>query len=148
MGIFPGMNQILSWSVRDEDMHSVCAISLFKELIKQYPKARPTQKVLYEYFDATVEIEKLFLSQVFNLGSLSSGIVYQDALDFIYHRANLKLKQLGYTPKYKEGNNPFASWFYSLTSTVPLNDFFAQQHNGAAYAAKISQDFTNVTYNF
>ena len=147
-GLFPGMNQILSWSVRDEDAHSNCAIRLYHDLVSEYPKAKLKQKFIYECFDIAVQLEKNFIKPAFANGDLSSGISEKDAVEFIQHRANTKLKQLGFEPKYDEGTNPIAQWFYPLTGGIPLNDFFAQRANGAAYAAKLTQDFSNLALEF
>lgn len=147
-GLFPGMNQILSWSVRDEDLHSVSAIRLYHELIREYPKAKIDKKTIHTCFDIAIELEKNFIQPAFSNGALMSGLSYEDAIDFINHRANMKLEQLGFKKKYEENTNPIAKWFYPLTGGVPLNDFFVQRANGAAYAAKLTQDFTNIEFTF
>lgn len=146
--LFPGMNQILSWSVRDEDLHSICAIRLYHELVAQFPKVKIKPKLVKECFDTAVELEKNFIKPAFEDGALSSGITYEDAVEFIHHRANMKLDELGFKPHYKEGENRIAEWFYPLTKGIPLNDFFVQRANGAAYAAKLTQDFDNVDFDF
>lgn len=148
-GLFPGMNQILSWSVRDEDLHSNCAIKLYHELISEYPQAKLSRSVIASAFQLTVDIESEFIKPAFINGSLSTGITYDQAVDFIKHRANLKLNQLGYKKLFNvEKNNPISDWFYPLTSGVPLHDFFIQRANGAAYAARLQQDFNSLDYSF
>jgi len=147
-GLFPGMNQILSWSVRDEDLHSNCAINLYHDLVTEFPKAKLKSKFIKECFDIAIELETKFIKPAFSNGALSSGVTFKDALDFINHRANVKLEQLGFSKKYNEGDNLIAEWFYPLTAGIPLNDFFAQRANGAAYAAKLTQDFSTVSFSF
>lgn len=147
-GLFPGMNQLLSWSVRDENQHSNCALQLYNEVIRDEPRAKFKQKQAEELFDIAIDLEKKFIEPAFANGPLSSGVTYNNSIAFIYHRANMKLKQLGLVGRYPENDNPIAEWFYPLTGGVPINDFFVQRANGAAYSAKLNQDFTNVEFNF
>lgn len=147
--LFPGMMQILSWSVRDEDLHSICAIQLYHEFVKAYPEAKINEEVAHTVFESAVELESKFIQPSFSNGALTNGLTFEDALAFIKHRANLKLNQLGFSNLYSDAEveNSIAEWFYPLTKSTPIHDFFIQRANGGAYAAKLKQDFVNIDYS-
>lgn len=148
MGVLPGMNQILTWSVRDENLHSMGAIALYKEIIAEYPEASLPFEEAKELFQIAVELEESFLAPVFVDNKISSGMLFSELQSFLRHRANLKLKELGFPEIYRIYESSVADWFYPTTSGTPINDFFIQRHNGGAYAGRLTQDFESIDFNF
>lgn len=135
--------QILSWSTLDEEMHSAIGINLFRDVIEQYPGERPSKEEILEGFDIVVKNEERFLKNAFN-GEKLENINESIALDFLYHRANMKLKELGYPAYYEENGNSkdLRDFFYTVVLGDADNDFFALSRNGSGYSAMIAQDFT------
>ena len=137
---FPGMAEILSWSVIDEDNHSEAGILLFNIICKEHPYLRPIQDRVFDEFRLIVNNEKNFVNKVFSGGDLPQITLFQ-VISFIEHRANKKLKALGYDPMFnqnmeaKEAVKQIASWFYPLTQSIVNSDFFANKNNGSGYTS-------------
>jgi ribonucleoside-diphosphate reductase beta chain len=144
-GLFKGMQQILSWSILDEGLHSKMGIELFKTLVKQYPDLTPKSDDIYQGFEGVVANEIKFVEQAFN-GQTLPDITLEGSIDFIKYRANLKLMELGYEPFYSlEGDYlSIKDFFDTMVLGKSHNDFFAQQRNGAGYSAMLTQDFHGV----
>lgn len=142
LGKFKGMQQILSWSVLDEELHSKMGIELFKLLIAEYPEKRPANDAIYEGFKLIVQNELFFIEQAFGDGDLPS-ITLQQASDFIHYRANKKLMELCLEPIF-EMNGAYLTirkFFDTMILGKTMNDFFAQSRNGSGYSAILTQDF-------
>lgn len=141
-GRFKGLAQILSWSIADENLHSLMGIELYKQLIKEYPEQTPKTSDIIMGCDAIVNNEIAFIKNVFKGGSLQH-INEAEAIDFIKYRANKKLMELSIAPQYKLTDDyKKIKHFFDTTRSVTLNDFFARSRNGLAYSAALTQDFS------
>lgn len=142
-----GTKQILSWSVRDEDMHGQIGLRLYNELIADYPEAKPNSDMLIALTEDAVNCELAFIGEAFEYGGKQMReITFEQASVFTKSRANMSLSALGLRQHYAmpaEGNT-VAEWFYPLVKTTTLGDFFAYGKNGAGYASKLIQDFMSV----
>ncbi|MGL4568072.1 MAG: ribonucleotide-diphosphate reductase subunit beta, partial [Fusobacteriaceae bacterium] len=143
---FKGIGQILSWSTLDENLHSKFGIDLFKTYCRE-ESVIPNTEAIYEAFRLIVENEVFVLNQIFIKGDLPS-VRYEEALAFLYYRANMKLIELELEPL-------FPSWkeYRNLKSIFDLqvfgktqNDFFALSRNGGAYSAMSSRDYSNISF--
>jgi len=141
-GQFKGMQQILSWSVLDEELHSKMGIELYKLLIKEYPELEPDKAIIYEGFELIVRNEHNFVYQAFSNGDLAT-ISLAEAQDFIDYRANKKLMELGLEPIFELSNEylKVKQFFDTMVLGKTMNDFFAQSRNGSGYSAVLTQDF-------
>lgn len=136
-GYLKGLGQILSWSIRDENLHSDTAAQLFKELCKEYPQYRPTEKQIYEAFWQSYQIEKDFVKDALN-GDQLLNIDYNNVRNFVRSRVNDRMATLGYyDPMFDESEttNNIEEWFYPMSLGTVKIDFFAEAHNGGAYSA-------------
>jgi ribonucleoside-diphosphate reductase beta chain len=135
--------QILSWSALDEELHSKVGIELFNDVVTQYPDHRPTQGEIEEPIRIIVQNEENFLRNAFQ-GEILDGIDETTAIDFLHHRANRKLRELGYSPIYDvtEKFRVLSDYFYTSIMGDLDTDFFAFSRNGQGYSAMIKQDFT------
>ena len=133
-----GLSQILSWSTRDENMHSDAAAELFKIASQEYDY-KPEQYKVANWFELTVQNELAFIAPAFAKGDLP-GISYAEAEAFTKARANDRIVLLGYKPIYEEAEIKLsanvAEWFYPKVQGTTLHDFFSRKHNGSAYSAK------------
>ena len=145
-GKFKGNQQILSWSVNEELTHSSTGISLYHDLISEAPYMKPRKEDIYMGFDAIVENEMAFVENIFGQYDVPT-ISKAEVTDFIRHRANLKLMELKFPPKYKlDGNYRPVKQFFDTLRGKTMNDFFAQSRNGSAYTAMLSENFEDCNF--
>ena len=142
LGKFKGMQQILSWSVLDEELHSKMGIELYKLLIAEYPEEKLNMQDIYDAFELIVKNEQCFIYQAFSNGDLPS-ITLEQAQDFVYYRANKKLMELGLQPIYTLSGAylTIKQFFDTMILGKTMNDFFSQSRNGSSYSAILTQDF-------
>lgn len=136
-GYMKGLGQILSWSIRDENLHSDIAALIFKELCKDFPDYEPTESQLHQAFYESYKIEKAFVKDAL-AGDNLLNIDYLNVRNFIRERCNDRLAALGYfDPLFtkEETINNIEDWFYPMTLGTVKIDFFAEAHNGGAYSA-------------
>jgi ribonucleoside-diphosphate reductase beta chain len=125
--LLKGVGQQMKWSVRDESLHSKMGCQLFRHLCEEYPELR--DEVEYDVVYAAklmVDMEHNFINKMFEMGDLEN-LKAEDLRNFILRRANEKLVELGYEPKF-EFNSHSADqleWFYHLTGGTTHTDFFA-----------------------
>lgn len=145
-GFMKGLGQILSWSVRDENLHSDSAANLFKELIKEYPQ--PKQKKIHEAFHEAYQIEMSFVTDAFSNGNLLN-ITLNDVRNFVRDRCNNRLNVLGYDSLYSdsETSNNVSEWFYPMVLGTPKIDFFADNVNGGAYSASAGSNLDGFDFS-
>jgi ribonucleoside-diphosphate reductase beta chain len=126
-----GVGQIISWSVRDEGLHSEAGCWLFREFIKENPNVftDEVKKSIYEAARDTIELEDKFIDMVFSEGSIE-GIDPKDIKQFIRYRANTKLGELGLKMNWKNIDQEAIKrmgWFDLMTTGIEHTDFFAQR---------------------
>ncbi|MBS0959506.1 MULTISPECIES: ribonucleotide-diphosphate reductase subunit beta [Acetobacter] len=119
-----GMGQIVSWSVRDETLHCLSTIRLFKTFVHENPEIW-TDKLRDELYDicrAIVEHEEAFIDLAFEMGSVE-GLDAQQVKSYIHFIADRRLIQLGLEPIYKTQNNPLP-WLDDMLNAVEHANFF------------------------
>lgn len=126
-----GLGQIVSWSIKDESLHSEAGCWLFRELIKENPDiwTDEVKKELYDAARLTVELEDKFIERAFEHGELPN-LTTKDVKNYIRYRANTKLQDLGLKANWKNLDKEALQrleWFNVLASGVELQDFFAQR---------------------
>jgi ribonucleoside-diphosphate reductase beta chain len=124
-----GVGQIISFSIRDESLHSEAGCWLFREFIKENPQlwTDELKKELYEAARVTVSLEDEFIDKVFELGPVE-GLDPKDLKQFIRNRANVKLGDLGLKTNWKNVDQEALKrmdWFDFLSTGVEHGDFFA-----------------------
>lgn len=141
-----GLGQIIAFSIKDESLHSEAGCWLFRTLIKEYPDIMDDdlKKAIYQSARDTVELEDAFIDKAFELGPVE-GLDPKDLKNFIRHRANTKLNDLGMKKKNwtnidKESLERM-QWFDILSAGVSHADFFASR---VTDYSKGNSDFTGV----
>lgn len=126
-----GLGQIISFSIKDESLHSDAGCWLFRTLVKEYPDLL-TEELKEEVYDAarlTVKLEDDFITKAFSLGSMS-GIEERDLKNFIRFRTNTKLNDLGLRKLWKNIDKQALErmeWFDTMSAGANHADFFAQR---------------------
>jgi ribonucleoside-diphosphate reductase beta chain len=125
-----GVGQIISWSIRDESLHSEAGCYLFRQLISENQSifTDDFKKEIYEAARTTVKLEDEFIDMVFKSGAIE-GLDPNDLKAFIRYRANVKLVDLGLKTNWKqidkEAVKRITEWFDTLSAGVALQDFFS-----------------------
>jgi ribonucleoside-diphosphate reductase beta chain len=127
-----GVGRIISWSIRDETLHSSAGCWLFRTFIKENPEiwTDELKKKIYQAARDTVAIEDAFIDKVFAGGSIQ-GLDPKDLKNFIRSQANMKLGELGLKMNWKtldkDSLEKFEAWFEPLSSGATSVDFFSQR---------------------
>lgn len=126
-----GIGQIISFSIKDESLHSDAGCWLFRTLVSEFPEIM-TDALKEELYDAarlTVELEDAFISKAFEKGNIE-GIEISDLKAFIRFRTNTKLGDLGLKKLWRNLDKQALermSWFDVLSSGVAHADFFSSR---------------------
>jgi ribonucleoside-diphosphate reductase beta chain len=136
--LLKGIGQQMKWSVRDESLHSKMGCQLFRHMCEEYPELKDAVQYDVEYAaKLMVEMEHRFIDKIFEEGDLEN-LKAHDVKSFISRRANEKLMELGYQPKFEydiESANEL-DWFYHLTGGLTHTDFFAIRSTDYAKAGE------------
>lgn len=143
---FLDLPQILSWSVRDERLHSDSGIKLYHTLIEEGAD-KPDEDSVLSYFAWAVNAELKFIGQAFPSNGKLSAITYAQIEAFVQHRANNRLNALRFRQLYEPSAqlvDGIAEWFYPKTGGTTVHDFFVRKFNGSAYSSTGGAGIENV----
>jgi len=119
-----GMGQIVSWSVRDESLHTNSIIKLFHTFLEENPEiwTEDFQRDLYVACSTIVEHEDAFIDLAFEIEGVQ-GLTAQEVKDYIRWTADRRLSQLGLQPMYRVEKNPLP-WLDAILNGVEHTNFF------------------------
>jgi ribonucleoside-diphosphate reductase beta chain len=132
-----GVGEIISFSVRDESLHSNAGCWLFRELVKENPEIWDDEMKndIREAARTAVKLEDDFIDRVFNgesthldvyMNNQKIRITAHDIKQFIRFRANTKLSDLGLGKNWKnidEASLQNMAWFDFMLNE--FTDFFS-----------------------
>lgn len=129
-----GMGQIVSWSIRDESLHTNSIIMLFKTFIYENPEIWTTKlrDDIYTICRTMVEHEDKFIDLAFSVAKEIEGLNPNDVKKFIRFIANQRLAQLNpndmfihpkFEPLYDVFTNPL-DWFDNIAGGQEHANFF------------------------
>jgi ribonucleoside-diphosphate reductase beta chain len=119
-----GMGQIITWSVRDETLHCLSMIKLFKSFIAENPDIW-TEKLRTEITDSAkriIEIEDAFIDLAFEQGAVE-GLAPEEVKQYIRYIADRRLQQLDLEPLYGVDKNPLP-WMDQMLNGAEHTNFF------------------------
>ncbi len=124
-----GVGQIIAYSIKDESLHSDAGCYLLRTFVQEYPEiwTDELKKDIYEAARLTVELEDNFIDKAFSFGEIQ-GISAKEMKNFIRHRCNTKLEDLGLRKNWKNIDKDLLEkmeWFDVLSSGALMQDFFA-----------------------
>ncbi len=139
-----GMGQIITWSIRDESLHTESIIRLYHTFLMENPHIdrEALHRDLYEACRLIVEHEDAFIDLAFELGGVD-GLASQDVKAYIRYVANHRLRQLHLEPLYDQKTQPLP-WLEQLISGVEHTNFFenrATEYSRAATTGLWNQVF-------
>jgi len=119
-----GMGQIVTWSARDETLHTNSIIKLFHTFLDENPDVKREQlaKDLYKACDTVILHEDAFIDRAFELGGVE-GLEPEDVKKYIRYIADNRLAQLKMNPLYNIGKNPLPYMDDMLNSLEHTNFF-------------------------
>ncbi len=119
-----GMGQIISWSVRDETLHCLSVIRLFRTFVQENPEiwTEDLKRDLYLICATIVDHEDAFIDLAFELGGVQ-GLDAAQTKQYIRFIADRRLQQLGLEPLYRIEKNPLP-WLDEMLNAVEHTNFF------------------------
>ncbi len=123
-GKMKGMGQIITWSVRDETLHCLSVIRLFREFVQENPEIWTEQlrQEIYLTCSTIVEHEDAFIDLAFELGAVE-GLDGESVKQYIRFIADRRLTQLGLNPLYHIERNPLP-WLDDMLNAPEHANFF------------------------
>ncbi|MDO9712277.1 ribonucleotide-diphosphate reductase subunit beta [Paracraurococcus lichenis] len=119
-----GMGQIVSWSVRDETLHCLSIIRLFRTFVQENPEiwTEDLKREIVEICATIVEHEDAFIDLAFELGGVE-GLDAEQTKRYIRFIADRRLQQLGLDPHYNIEKNPLP-WLDEMLNAIEHTNFF------------------------
>lgn len=131
-----GMGQIITWSVRDETLHTNSIIKLFRVFINENPEIAADGTIYQEIEQACREMvahEDAFIDLSFSMGAVE-GLDALQVKNYIRYIADRRLIQLGMTIIYGIEKNPLP-WMDEMLNGIEHTNFFENRSTEYAKAA-------------
>jgi ribonucleoside-diphosphate reductase beta chain len=130
-----GMGQIVTWSVRDETLHTNSIIRLFQTFRNENPDIwnEPVQRDLYVACSTIVDHEDAFIDLAFEMDGVE-GLKARDVKSYIRYIADRRLMQLGLQPMFHVEKNPLP-WLDEILNGVEHTNFFENRATEYSRAA-------------
>ncbi len=119
-----GMGQIVTWSARDESLHTESIIKLFRTFVQEYPQVwnENVRSEIYEACATIVHFEDAFIDLAFEVGDVE-GLTAREVKKYIRYIADRRLLQLGLKEIYLVEDNPLP-WLDEILNGVEFANFF------------------------
>jgi ribonucleoside-diphosphate reductase beta chain len=119
-----GMGQIVTWSVRDETLHTNSIIRLFKTFVQENDGIwdENFKRDLYVACSTVISLEDAFIDLAFGTGHIQ-GLEKEDVKQYIRYIADRRLIQLGLQPMHHIDKNPLL-WIDEILNGVEHANFF------------------------
>ena len=123
-GKMKGMGQIVAWSARDETLHTLSIIKLFRTFVQENPEVWTDElrQELYDTCRTIVHHEDAFIDLAFGFGDVE-GLTAQEVKNYIRFIADRRLQQLGLQEIYGIEKNPLP-WMDEILNGVEHTNFF------------------------
>src|SRR5579875_829064 len=144
-----GMGQIISWSVRDETLHCVSVIRLFRTFVQENPEiwTEELKRELYVICATIVDHEDAFIDLAFELGAVE-GLAAEQVKHYIRYIADRRLVQLGLNPLFHVQKNPLP-WLDDMLNAVEHTNFFenrATEYSKASTTGTWEEAFSDTVF--
>ena len=136
LGRLKGVGQIVTWSIRDETLHSRGVTRLFRDLMSEnrHLWTRELQHTLYKACDDMVKLEDAFIDTCFAMGDVP-GLAASQVKQYIRYIADRRLHDLGLDAVYKT-ENPL-TWLDVMTNAKEHANFFENRATEYAKGAVV-----------
>jgi ribonucleoside-diphosphate reductase beta chain len=145
-----GMGQIVSWSVRDETLHCLSLIRLFRTFVQENPEiwTEEFRRDLYLVCATIVDHEDAFIDLAFEMGGVQ-GLDASLTKQYIRFIADRRLQQLGLEPLYNIEKNPLP-WLDEMLNAVEHANFFenrSTEYSKASTAGSWEEAFADSAFS-
>lgn len=124
-GLLKGLGQIVTWSVRDETLHSESIIKLFHALAKENDiNIRWLEVVIKRKALLALNLEKEFLMYVFRDGRKVRGIDFNSIYNYLKYLYHMRMDMLGFKRDEKVENGMCLQYMKDLLHSVEFANFF------------------------
>jgi len=133
--LMKNMGQIISWSVRDENLHVEYMTKVFRTFIQENPEVwdDETKASIYSAAETVVNLEDAFIDICFD-GTKIEGITPNHVKMYIRFIAGRRLHQLGLKNIFGVKDNPLP-WVDAMINAVEHTNFFENRPTEYAKAA-------------
>lgn len=137
LGKMRGVGQIVTWSARDESLHSQGVCYLFQELIREHPEiwTEALRNRIYEICDQMITLEDAFIDTCFEMGDIT-GLKAADVKTYIRFIADKRLEQLSLQKRYHAPNA--LPWMDSMLNAKEHTNFFENRATEYAKGAVLA----------
>ncbi len=142
-----GTGQIVAFSMKDEILHCLSMIRLFKTYLEENKHLIDIDQLhrdIYDNYDKLLKMEDKFIDLCFENCNLDF-INAQELKLYIRYLADLRLNQLGLSSLYNQKENPIP-WINEFISPPEVVNFF--EHTGTAYSKPGNIDMPIDPYSF
>ena len=149
-GKMKGMGQIVTWSVRDETLHCLSVIRLFRTFVQENPEiwTDELRREIYITCATIVDHEDAFIDLAFELGSVE-GLNAAEVKQYIRFIADRRLTQLGLNPMFHVESNPLP-WLDEMLNAVEHANFFesrATEYSKASTTGSWEDAFSDTVFD-
>lgn len=137
LGKMKGVGQIVTWSIRDETLHSQGVCQLFRDLVNENKHiwTQELRSTLYQACDDMVKLEDNFIDTCFALGAVP-GLKPEDVKQYIRYTADKKLNDLGLDKVYHAANP--LQWLDVMVNAKEHANFFENRATEYAKGAVVA----------
>ena len=130
-----GMGQIVTWSARDESLHTESIIKLYNTFVSENPdiNKEELERDLYIACNTMIDHEDAFIDRAFELGKVE-GLRPEEVKQYMRYMADIRLNQLKLQPIYKISTNPLP-WMDEMLNAVEHTNFFENRATEYSKAA-------------
>lgn len=118
------MGRVVTWSIRDEQLHLESMGKLFHTFLDENPQVWTSKikKLIYDSCREVVKLEDHFIDLAFEMGDLDD-ITPEDIKQYIRFIADCRLAQIGLKAEYGIKKNPIP-WIEDMVNTDEFVNFF------------------------
>lgn len=122
-GLFPGMVDVVRWSLRDEGVHCEGNSLLFKRYIEEHPYIVDDnfKRDIYDLARELVRLEDVFIDKCYEMGEVQ-GLKPAELKQYIRFIADNRLQRLGFKRNWDIEENPIP-WIDALQRDA-MGNFF------------------------
>lgn len=147
-GKMKGMGQIVTWSVRDETLHTNSIIRLYHTFLKENPdiNKEELEQRLYKVCDTIITHEDAFVDLAFDIEGGIQGLHAHEVKAYLRYIADRRLMQLELNPMYNSDKNPLP-WMDEILNGVEHTNFFENrvtEYTKAATQGSWDEAFENL----
>jgi len=124
-GLLKNVGQIITWSIRDESLHSEGICALFRDYVKENPKLwnQELKDEIYQACRDMINLEDNFIDTCFALGPVE-GLKPDEVKKYIRYIANRRLQDLMLEPIYEEAKQNPLPWLNLMINGKEHANFF------------------------